>query len=339
MFSARSFALPSSSHASARSSARSRPRGRVPLIGSALTMAGRVRPARNGSGEADAIARGRPSSRAAAEVQVGREQRRVAGPEAPVERPRVAAERRLQPPRQVGLVDLAAGDRVADRPRRRPRTSGRSRFERTAGRRRSGDVGLGTSGRRPTPTRRAARGRRRGAARAGRGRRRRRDRRARPARSAVPGDRPVVQAEPQRRQPLVVPGERRPRLEREPEVIRRGSRRARPGTAGRLRSGGSAVALDGESPSSRRAARTGRGRRPAPRGRRPGRRIRNVQRERRPGRALSSRARPGRSRNASATSIGASAVDLRAAARSRLDEGTAIEALSGGSKAVDHRGR
>ncbi len=60
-FSARSLALDSSSRASARSLAASRPRGRVPLIGSVLTTPS-ASTERNGSGEADSSARGRPVS-------------------------------------------------------------------------------------------------------------------------------------------------------------------------------------------------------------------------------------------------------------------------------------
>ena len=76
---------------------------------------------RNGSGEAERSARGRPARRRA-EVEVRREQRRVAGPQAPVERPRVAVERRLQPAGQVGLVDVAARDVAAHATRHRARS-------------------------------------------------------------------------------------------------------------------------------------------------------------------------------------------------------------------------
>ncbi len=60
-FSARSLALVRSSHARSRSSLRSRPRGRVPLIGSEATRPS-ASTERNGSGEADRSARGRPVS-------------------------------------------------------------------------------------------------------------------------------------------------------------------------------------------------------------------------------------------------------------------------------------
>ena len=92
-FSARSLALASSSHASARSSARSRPRGRVPLIGSLATTPSWSTD-RNGSGEALSRARGRPVSGDGPEVEERREQRRVAGAQASIAGPRVARERR-----------------------------------------------------------------------------------------------------------------------------------------------------------------------------------------------------------------------------------------------------
>ena len=72
----------------------------------------------------------RAGQRARAEVEVRREERRVAGPEAPVERPRIAAEGRLEPARQVRLVELAVGDLARGSTRRRPRTRRRSRPER-----------------------------------------------------------------------------------------------------------------------------------------------------------------------------------------------------------------
>ena len=68
-FSARSLALARSSHASARSSARSRPRGRVPLIGSVVTRPVAIdRQERLGRGRQDGprragLGRGRPRSR------------------------------------------------------------------------------------------------------------------------------------------------------------------------------------------------------------------------------------------------------------------------------------
>ena len=65
------------------------------------------------------------------EVEVGREERRIAGPEAPVEVPRIAVERRLEPAGQVGLVDVAARRCARGRARRRPRRPlGRGRIRR-----------------------------------------------------------------------------------------------------------------------------------------------------------------------------------------------------------------
>ena len=91
-FSARSLALARSSRASARSSAMSRPRGRVPLIGSALTWPRCVdRQERLGRGRQQRP--GTAGQLARAEVEEGREQRRVAGPEAAVQLPRVGVER------------------------------------------------------------------------------------------------------------------------------------------------------------------------------------------------------------------------------------------------------
>ena len=112
-FSARSLALASSSQASARSVARSRPRGRVPLIGSVVTTPSRSTD-RNGSGEADSSARGPPGQRARTEVEVCREERRVPGPKPAIAFPRPAVERRLEPAGEVRLVDLARGDTRAN---------------------------------------------------------------------------------------------------------------------------------------------------------------------------------------------------------------------------------
>ena len=85
-FSARSLALASSSQASARSSARSRPRGRVPLIGSvATTPVGVDRQERLGRRRQQRPRPARLGRRP--EVEVRGEQRRVAGPQAPVRRP------------------------------------------------------------------------------------------------------------------------------------------------------------------------------------------------------------------------------------------------------------
>ena len=51
---------------------------------------------------------------ARSEVQIGREKRRISGPEPPEDGPRVAPERGLEAAGQVGLVDLAALDFVAN---------------------------------------------------------------------------------------------------------------------------------------------------------------------------------------------------------------------------------
>ena len=57
----------------------------------------------------------RAGERARPEVEVRGEQRRVARSQPAVQRPRVAAERRREAAREVRLVDLALGDRLADR--------------------------------------------------------------------------------------------------------------------------------------------------------------------------------------------------------------------------------
>ena len=112
-FSARSFAEARSSPASRRSSARSRPRGRVPLIGFVATSpSGSSGQERLGRCRRDRARRA--GERARAEVEERGEQRRVAGAQAAVQRPRIAAERRREPARQVRLVDLAVGDPAAD---------------------------------------------------------------------------------------------------------------------------------------------------------------------------------------------------------------------------------
>ena len=56
------------------------------------------------------------------EVQVRGEEGGIARPEAAVQLPRIAVERRLEPAREVGLVDVAGGDVVAD-----PRDAGLDR--------------------------------------------------------------------------------------------------------------------------------------------------------------------------------------------------------------------
>ena len=59
--------------------------------------------------------RPRPAAqRSRPEIEIRREERRVAGPQAPVQLPRIAVERRLEPPGQVRLVDVAVGDVLAD---------------------------------------------------------------------------------------------------------------------------------------------------------------------------------------------------------------------------------
>ena len=149
----------------------------------------RRRPAstdRNGSGDADRIARGRPVSRTRAEVEVRREQRRIAGPQPPVERPRVAVERRREAAGQVGLVDVAAGDELADRARRRASYAARSRLDEKT--RLSSSVVHCCRGRRAAASRRrrSAGGPRRADERGGSCRRRAPDRRARRPRSGDP---------------------------------------------------------------------------------------------------------------------------------------------------------
>ena len=216
-------ALASSSRASARSSARVRPRGRVPLIGSVATCRPRRPPGtaparRTGSRAAPRSRATGPRSRYAGE------QRRVAGPEAAVQRPRVAAERGLEAAGQVGLVDLAAGDGRRARPRRR-----RSR-------RRAGVPETNADGARPAADRRRpgadpARGRAEASTRREHVPAARRSSRARvavdgarpPSQAvagpAVPGDRPVVEREAQHRQVLVHARDRRQPLEPAAEVV------------------------------------------------------------------------------------------------------------------------
>ena len=248
---------------------RSRPRGRVPLIGSVVTTPS-ASTARNGSGEADSSARGPPGQRARTEVEVRREERRVPGPQPAVAFPRLGLERRLQPAGEVGLVDLAGGDARRERLRRRPRRqlgrgstrSGvarrhRCRRGRTRSRRRRG---------RPGSVRRAWTSSRRRASR------RSSPSSARPASQAVadpaiPGDDPVVEREPERRQFLVVDRDRRQALEGVAKVVAEEAHEAAGERRG-LRPGRRA---------SRRAGRRGGARRrtdpdppPVPPGRRPG---------------------------------------------------------------------
>ena len=143
---------------------------------------------------------------------------------------------------------------------------------------------------------------------------------------AVEGDDPVVQGEAQRRQVLV--GERRwPGAARARRRGRsRGSRPARPGIAAR-RPG---------RPPSRPAGRRGSGRPRTDRGPAAGdsstaigSAVRYVQRALRPGRALSNRARPGRSRNASAMSIGRARRDRSGSRRSRTGTCSLLDRTSG----------
>ena len=206
--------------------------------------------------------------RAAAEVEVRREQRRVARPEPAVQRPRVAVERRREPPREVRLVDVAAGDPLADRLDARPR---RPRDRATSGRRAPSDRASATG-------RRLARGPRRDRVAARRRRSRTSARRPasrvrvaverapgqpRRAGPAVPGDRPVVEGEPEERQALVVRGRRRQALEDVAELVgeeadepaeerRRGRRpppcRQRPSSAAEPRSSSRRATANGSPP-------------------------------------------------------------------------------------------
>ena len=247
--------------------------------------------ARNGSGEADSSARGRPVQLARAEVEVRREERRVARPQPPVAVPRVGLERRLEPPGQVGLVDVAAGD-VRRGPASTPASyAARERPDRNSsvgpsarlvgrGARASATAGL-VSRAWTSSSRRASR--------------RASPSSARPPSHAspgppVPGDDPVVQGEAQERQPLVVGRDRRQPLEGVPEVV--AEEADQPAEEARRvgRDDDRPVEPGDEPARDRERVRPG-GR--APRGRRPDRRSGSVQRALRPGRALSSRARPG----------------------------------------------
>src|SRR5439155_21863691 len=60
------------------------------------------------------LRRGRQDRPPLPEVEPRREEGRITGPQPAVERPRVAAERRLEAPRQVRLVELTVGDRAAN---------------------------------------------------------------------------------------------------------------------------------------------------------------------------------------------------------------------------------
>src|SRR5207247_10128026 len=60
------------------------------------------------------LRRGRQDRPPLPKVEPRREEGRITGPQPAVERPRVAAERRLEAPRQVRLVELAVGDRGAN---------------------------------------------------------------------------------------------------------------------------------------------------------------------------------------------------------------------------------
>ena len=162
----------------------------------------------NGSGEADRIAA------VAAEVQIGGVERRVAGPQPPVERPRVAGERRRQPAGQVRLVDVAAGDEPANRfdtalvPRAveaRGEVGRQGDVVRASGRRRSREhpfadlrqpsiTSPGVAVQRPAPD-------------PGR------------ARPPVPCDHPVVEPKPEEGQALVVGRDRWQALQRVAQVV------------------------------------------------------------------------------------------------------------------------
>ncbi len=143
----------------------------------------------------------------------------------------------------------------------------------------------------------------------------------------IPCHDPVVQPEPQQRQSLVVPGQCRAEARRQDRGHTRDSRRARRGTAADLPRSrrGSSPGSAASRPSSRRAVANTSGPSDGASRSATGSAHRNVQRERRPGRALSSRAKPGWPRNASATSIGARAA-ISAGNSSRLtrapDRGT-----------------
>ena len=183
------------------------PLGRVPLIGSVVTRPARSTD-RNGSGDADRM---RPPI---AQVEVRGVQRRIAGPQPPVERPRVAVERRFETAGEVRLVDVAAGDEPANR--LDTRLVGRTveaRGERrgvvvTSSRRRGvgGRRSRSTTGRQPAvePLRVAVDGPAADPGRAG---------------AAVPGHDPVVEREPEQRQALVVGGDRRQPLEGVAKVV------------------------------------------------------------------------------------------------------------------------
>ena len=253
--------------------------------------------------------RPRPAGqRARTEVDERREQRRVAGPQPPVEVPRVAVERRLEPAGEVGLVQVAIGDVLADAlDARHVGAPVETRAERQAVAR-PGTGRAGCSGRAGEPGMDLVETPRQPPIVAIE----RRARRAMPSRSAGPRRRPSRGA---RAGAVAGPGRwRRSRAaaRRSPPGRSRGSRPARRATVVR-----------------RRATRPGRGARRGARatanGSGPpagvsmtatGSAVRYDQRALRPGRALSNRTRPGRSRNDSATSI-ARAAAIRSGRRRR----------------------
>ena len=208
------------------------------------------------------------------EVEVGREQRRVAGPQAAVARP---TGRRRTASRAGGSGSpgrCRRGRCGRGRARRRPRT-------------RRATATSGSAGRRPRRRGGAVGGAVAAAPRARRGRRRQPrvdvvEPPGEPAAVAVerpaaepgvagppvPGDDPVVEGEPQRRQALVVRARSTAAARGRARGRSRGTRRARRGTAAH-RPGRRASGRAGRGAGGRR--RTGPGRRPAPRARRRGR--------------------------------------------------------------------
>ena len=306
--------LARSSRASARSSLpRPAPRSRA-LDRVGATRSRRRRPRGTAPGDADSSARGAPGGRRRAEVQVAGEQRRVAGPQPPEQRPRVAGERRLEPPGQVRLVDLAPADRRAHGLDAvdpcRARGPGHERRRCVGGDRRDPLVdaavapdadSASAAGTSPRATRRPGRA----AVEPASGRRRRRPTRAAShasPRPPVPRDRPVVQREPQDRQVLVDARDRRQPLEPSAEVVAQVP--DEPARERRHRGSPSSPAVHprAAAPAPRR---TGRRPPPARRGPRSGRRSGSS--SGRSARVARSRAAPGpgRSRKASAASIGA----------------------------------
>jgi hypothetical protein len=254
----------------------------------------------------------RPHRLARPDVEVTGEQGRIAGPQAPVDGPRVAGERRREPAAQVRLVDVAAGDG-------RPHRGDASQVGRPVRHRGEGELGyrLGRRGRDRAEEALleeeaqldqaaieglgvAVEG---AAAEPG------------PPGSPIPGDDAVIQPEPEERHALVVGDAPREPLEAAAEVV---AEVADEPAEERRSVGHRAVGqvVPGQAPE--QPSRIREGVRPIGR---PVERVsigsaaRKVQRLRRPGRAVSSRARPGRSRRASAASIGAN--PSRAGQRSR----------------------